>query len=692
MKNKQMNFLDINSITRSWVLFWQKYYVTKIVIITILTIVFLTILYFTFMAKQANVNGLKAALETTTVLYDKDSDKATEVSSRNATFVKIDEISPNIKNGLISIEDRRFYTHNGFDIRGMARGVVGLLTTGHITGGGSTITQQLAKNALLTDKQTLKRKVEELFLSAEIENKYTKDEILEMYLNTVYFGNGEWGIENASQKYFNKSAADVSVEEGALLAGLVQLPSAYNPTAYIEKATTRRNQVLKAELDNAKITKNQYESAINQAIVLNMKETTTAQTKYPFYTDAVLNEAINNYGLSQDDLLTKGYKIYTMMDQNLQTAMETVYNNDNNFPNDMNGEMVQSGGVMMEPKSGGIYALVGGRGEHVFRGFNRATQLRTQVGSTMKPLAVYVPALEEGYETTDHLQDKFTNFNGYKPTNIGGIYQGEIPMYEAVQNSINLPAVWLLKKIGLNTGVKSVERFGLSVAKADENLSLALGGTKTGYSPMTMARAYATFSNQGELPEKGHLIRKIVDASGRIIVDNEETTSKKIISETVSKDMTSMLLDVVKNGTGQGAAVPGYDIAAKTGSTQVDWTTEGTKDQWFVGYTPNVVLSMWMGFDNTDEQHYLQTDSSSGVVSIAGKILSQSLPQMKNESFDIKSAATADQERQKDQTKTDAESSNGVFDSVKDTAGSIGGSIKKGAKKTKDFFSHIFGN
>ncbi|EUJ38353.1 transglycosylase domain-containing protein [Brochothrix campestris] len=681
-------FLNMNNITRKWVLFWQKYYVTKIVIITILTVVFLTILYFTFMAKQANVNGLKAALETTTGLYDKDSDKATEVSSRNATFVKIDKISPNIKNGLISIEDRRFYTHNGFDIRGMARGVVGLLTTGHITGGGSTITQQLAKNALLTDKQTLKRKVEELFLAAEIENKYTKDEILEMYLNTVYFGNGEWGIENASQKYFNKAAKDVSIEEGALLAGLVQLPSSYDPTKYIEKATTRRDQVLKAELENEKITQEQYDTVIKQAIVLNTKETTTAQTKYPFYTDAVLNEAINNYGLSQDDLLTKGYKIYTMMDQNLQTAMETVYNNDYNFPSDMNGEMVQSGGVMMEPKSGGIYALVGGRGEHVFRGFNRATQLRTQVGSTMKPLAVYVPALEEGFETTDQLQDKFTDFNGYKPTNIGGVYQGKMPMYEAVQNSINLPAVWLLKKIGLNTGVKSVERFGLSVAKADENLSLALGGTKTGYSPMTMARAYATFSNEGKLPEKGHLIRKIVDASGRIIVDNEETTSKKIISETVSKDMTSMLLDVVKSGTGQGAGVPGYDIAAKTGSTQVDWTTDGTKDQWFVGYTPNVVLSMWMGFDNTDEEHYLQTDSSSGVVSVAGKILSQSLPQMKNESFDIESAATAEQERQT--TKETEEK--GIFDSVKDTADSVGSGIKKGAQKTKDFFNYFFGN
>lgn len=697
MKNNIAQFYNnyLKPINHRVVLIWQKYYITKVLLIALLLVMFLAILYFTFLAKQANVNGLKAALETTTVIYDKDGDKATEVSSRNAKFVKIDKISPNIKNALVSIEDRRFYQHNGFDVRGMARGVVGLVTTGHITGGGSTLTQQLAKNALLTSKKTVKRKLEELFLAAEIENKYTKDEILEMYLNTVYFGNGEWGIENASQKYFNKPASDVTIEEGAMLAGLVQLPSSYDPTKYIDKATKRRNQVLQAELDNNKISKEQYNSAVKQDIVLNTQEETVTKSSFPYYTDAVLNEAINNYGLSQDDLLTKGYKLYTTMDQNLQIAMESVYDNDLNFPVDMNGEMVQSGGVMMDPKTGGIYALVGGRGEHVFRGFNRATQLRTQVGSTMKPLAVYVPALEEGYKPTDLLKDEYTDFNGYKPTNIGGVYQKNIPMYEAVQNSINVPAVWLLKKIGLNTGVKSVERFGLSLTEADENLSLALGGTKTGYSPVTMARAYATFANQGAQPEKGHLIRKIVDASGRVLVDNEKNSTKQIVSEDVSKDMTSMLLDVVAKGTGKNAAVPGYDIAAKTGSTQVDWTTEGTKDQWFVGYTPNVVLSMWMGFDNTDEEHYMQTDSFRNVSTTAGNILSKSLPNLKKESFDIKSAATIDEEEKREQQEKEDQGSKdtgSIIDSVKETAGSISSGVKEGAKKTKDWVNSLLGN
>lgn len=279
MKNNIAQFYNnyLKPINHRVVLIWQKYYITKVLLIALLLVMFLAILYFTFLAKQANVNGLKAALETTTVIYDKDGDKATEVSSRNAKFVKIDKISPNIKNALVSIEDRRFYEHNGFDIRGMARGVVGLVTTGHITGGGSTLTQQLAKNALLTSKKTVKRKLEELFLAAEIENKYSKDEILEMYLNTVYFGNGEWGIENASQKYFNKPASDVTIEEGALLAGLVQLPSSYDPTKYIDKATKRRNQVLQAELDNNKISKEQYNSAVKQDIVLNTQEETVTK-------------------------------------------------------------------------------------------------------------------------------------------------------------------------------------------------------------------------------------------------------------------------------------------------------------------------------------------------------------------------------------------------------------------------------
>ncbi|EAF7114377.1 penicillin-binding protein 1A [Listeria monocytogenes] len=665
--------------------FWKNKHIGKIFLLAGLVFLLSFIIYLVIVAKSADIDALKKGLESATIIYDKDGDKAGELSSTDATFVSIDKISKNLQNAVVSIEDRKFYEHKGFDLKGIARAGVNLVTSGGISGGGSTITQQLAKNALLTQEQTFTRKAKEIFMAREIEKTYSKDEIMEMYLNRSYFGNGEWGVENASLKYFGKSAADLNIPEAATIAGLLQAPSAYDPYQHIDKATNRRNMVLNAMVETGTISKAEGDKYKATKIVLNDQSKDPLANKYPWYVDAVINEAVNEADITQDEIMQKGYKIYTELDQNYQTSLENVYNNDGLFPSNANdGTLVQSGAVLMDPATGGIRALVGGRGEHVFRGFNRATQMKAQPGSTMKPLAVYTPALQSGYDVDSMLKDEKITYKGnYTPTNVGGVYSGEVPMYKAVANSINAPAVWLLDQIGIDKGVKSVEKFGITVPEKDRTLGLALGGMSKGASPVEMATAYATFANNGAKPES-HIITKIVDPSGNTVYENVPKT-KQIISETVSNEMTSMLLDVINTGTGQSAAVSGHEMAGKTGSTQVPFDdTSGTKDQWFVGYTPNLVGAVWMGYDKTDKEHYLTTTSSAGVSSLAHYVMNSGLQYQKSADFSTKSAAQETAAKKEEEEK-EKNSGSDFWSGVKEKADEAGETIKKGADKVKEF-------
>ena len=626
--------------------FWKKRHLTQILLLLILVFVLGTILYFGWLAYRANVQSLQNGLSQPTVIYDKDGKLATNVSTNRTNGVKIAGLPKYVPNAVVAIEDERFYEHGGFDIRGIARAFFGNLLSGRITGGGSTLTQQLAKNALLSPEQTVKRKAEELFLAVKIEKVYTKDEILQMYLNQVYFGSGAWGIGNASKKYFNKDIKDVTISEAALLAGLLHAPDYLDPYKNYDLAIKRRNVVLAKMKELKMITTAQYNTAINEKIVLHNGGGSFIDRKYPYYVDAVLNEAIYRYGLTQDEILTRGYRIYTEMDQNMQAGLEGIYNKDYLFPSSMGGKLVQSGSVLMDPASGGVRALVGGRGEHVFRGYNRATQLKAQPGSSIKPLAVYTPALEEGYHYSSELVDKPISFGNYKPENYSRTFSGQVPMYKALEESLNIPAVWLLDKIGLDKGLNSLNRYGIPVEKADKNLAIALGGMSKGVSPLQMADAFSTFSNGGSRYDS-HLITKIVGPTGNIIVEHKQEKTK-VTSKAVTDEMTSMLLNVVESGTGRRAYMPGVQIAGKTGSTQLPFGGNGTKDQWMVGYTPNLVGAIWIGFDQTDQQHYLPSSSSTNVVPIFKEMMRSSLPYLPKENFDV--VSINDQLAGKDQT------------------------------------------
>ncbi|MCZ2493261.1 PBP1A family penicillin-binding protein [Dellaglioa carnosa] len=667
--------------------------------ILILAIILGSSAYLTYVAKTTNVRGLKSALQQSTEIFDKDGDKAGSLYSQKGTYVSLEKISPNIQNAVLSSEDRNFYHEHGFSIKGMARAAVSLVKnrlmgSHEISGGGSTITQQLVKNAFLSQEQTYSRKAKEIFISIQTEKVYSKNDILTMYLNNAYFGNGVWGVQDASKKYFGKNASDLTVSESAVIAGMLTSPGAFNPIDHPVAAKQRRNIVLDVMYENKKISGSELSGAKQTAITLNDTYDYQSGYKYPYYFDAIISEAIKNYGLTESDIMNRGYKIYTAMDQTHQEAMQTSFDNSELFPLDADdGTKAQGGSVAINSSTGGVTAIVGGRGKHVFRGYNRATQINRQPGSTLKPIAVYAPALEDGYFYDSELKDKKQSYgsNNYSPNNYDNQYAGKIPMYQALALSKNAPAVWLLNKIGVEKGYDSVKKFGIPVKNSDKNLDLALGGLTTGVSPYEMASAYTAFANGG-VQKKAHFITKIVDASGKTVVNNSDDGETKVMSSKIAKSMTSMMMGVFESGgTGESAAPSGYTIAGKTGSTEAKkGSTNGTKDQWVVGYTPDVTVATWVGFDTTDDTHYLKNLSGDIVNSLFKSEMTGILPNTAKTSFSTKSA---NELANKTTSNDDGESILGSVEKQTDEIkNKLSDTAKKAQKWLSDGFKGMFGN
>ncbi|WP_268912934.1 PBP1A family penicillin-binding protein [Lentilactobacillus sp. SPB1-3] len=672
----------------------KKFHLLKWMTVVVLMLILCLSSYLTYMAKTAHVDNLESSLSKTTEIFDVNNKKAGELYAQKGTYVNLNRISSNIPKAVLSTEDRNFYHEYGFSVKGMARAVLLLIKNkilgrDYISGGGSTLTQQLVKNAYLSQEQTFTRKLKELFLSIQVENDYTKHQILTMYLNNAYFGNGVWGVQDASQKYFGKNASQLNPADSAVLAGMLTSPSAFNPIDHPVAARDRRNVVLQLMVENKKITQSQANYYKSTPIELNDTYVRKDGYKYPYYFDSVIDEAIDKYGLTESEIMNKGYRIYTNLNQNQQAAMQQNFDNNLLFPaNAADGIQVQAASVAVSPTTGGVSAVVGGRGQHVFRGFNRANQIKRQPGSTMKPLAVYTPALQAGYKYDSSLVDKKKSYgsNHYTPKNYDNQYQGSVPMYEALAQSMNAPAVWLLNQIGVNKGYDSVKNFNIPVTKNDKNLALALGGLSTGVSPQQMAGAYTAFANGGKVM-KPFYIRKIVDSTGKVIVDNTQTQSgRQIMSSGIAKEMTSMMLGVFNNGTGVDAKPYGYSVAGKTGSTEADNTgsSDATKDKWIIGYTPDLVVATWEGFDSTNSTHHLENLSGTGVGALFRNEMQTMLPYTKNSSFDTEDASTLAKEKNNN-------SNNSVWNTIQDKANQVGSALEDKAKDLIDGAKSLFG-
>ena len=660
--------------------FWRRYHLTKIFLLIGLTFSLVVGGYLFYIAKTTNVADLQNALKATTIIYDKDGNQAGSLTGQKGTYVELDAISENLQNAVVATEDRSFYKNSGINY---GRFFLAILTAGR-SGGGSTITQQLAKNAYLSQDQTVERKAKEFFLALEINKKYSKKEILTMYLNNAYFGNGVWGIEDASKKYFGVSASELTLDQSAVLAGMLKGPEIYNPLYSVENATNRRNTVLQnmvaaGYIDQA--TADQSAAADIHGQLIDAYEGKSEDYRYPSYFDAVINEAVNEYGLTEEDIIKNGYRIYTEMDQNYQASMQVIYDNVDLFPVAEDGTRAESGSVALDPKTGGVRAIVGrvASDQDVgFRSYNYATQSARSPGSTIKPLVVYSPAVANGWSTNKELDNTTKVYGSYTVDNYGGI-QGSptVPMYQALAESLNLPAVATANELGLNTVFDYGTKFGLNMDKVDRSLGVALGSGVT-TNPLQMAQAYGTFANDGVMND-AHLITKIENASGQVVKSHSQK-SKRVLSSSANKKMTNMMLGTFTNGTGVNAAPYGYTMAGKTGTTETDFNPDLSGDQWVIGYTPDVVISQWLGFPKTDETHYLTGTSAETASVIFRNVANSVLPYTEGTSFDNEEnsyqengIAPVGQETETESPEEDK----GFFDTVKERAAGIVDDAKK---------------
>lgn len=511
----------------------------------------------------------------------------TTASAENRLPVNLDKVPSNLQNAFIAAEDVRFYQHSGIDPRGILRAVWTNITNQGVAEGGSTITQQLAKNALLTQERTLKRKIQEAFLALQLERQYSKKEILEMYLNQIYFGQGAYGVESAALVYFDKHVDKLSLAECAMLAGLPKSPNYYSPFNNLKAAKERQEIVLDQMVKYNLISPSEAQKAKDEKIVL-----ATSQKKrtgvLDYFIDYVTQQLVDKYGA--DAVYKEGLKVYTTIDMDMQLAAEKAIDELPTFYTDSNKlKQPQGALVAVEPSTGHIKAMVGGRGNDQF---NRAVLAERQPGSAFKPF-VYLAAIESGLTPASVIDDKAINFNGWEPMNYDRSFHGKVSLRTALVNSYNVPVVMLAQQVTPDKVLYYAQQMGISTlvlsgSVNDKNLAMALGGLTRGVTPLEMASAYAVLANQGVHVEPT-AITKVVDRNGKTLY-NSSPNQRAVVNAKSAYVLVDMMQDVLTRGTGTGAYF-GRPAAGKTG------TTSEYKDAWFVGFTPDISAAVWVGND-----------------------------------------------------------------------------------------------
>ena len=548
-----------------------------------------------------------SALAQTSSLYDMNGELMSELrGSENRIIVSLDEIPLHTRQAFIAAEDLRFYDHRGIDVYRILGALRSNLKSGSLAEGASTITQQLAKLTHLSAEKTIRRKLEEINLAFQIEKVYNKDEILAMYLNTVYFGRGAYGIQAAAQAYFGVDAEDLTLNQSASLAAIIKAPSIYAPHISPSNNRSRRQYILSVMAENGFISQEEKQAALDESIWVLAQE--AEKQLYSWYIDEALRESAELLGLSADEVIQGGFKIYTAYDARLQSIADEVYADSSFFPAAASdGTPIQSAMAVVDTNNGAVLAMIGGRDYTVRRGLNRATQMRRQPGSALKPLAVYGPALELGYTTASVLLDEKTSFGGYTPRNAGDRYYGLVTMRTAIRNSLNTTAVRLLEEIGLDASIQYLNKMGIPTRNSDRNLSLALGSMTYGVTPVELAAAYVPYANGG-IYHQPYCVERIETVDGSNVYERKDS-GKQVLSAQNAFLMTSLLQSVVSSGTGTRMLAANTPIAGKTGTVSM---TGGNRDIWMTAYTPEISVAVWMGYDQTDAKHKISNGITGG--------------------------------------------------------------------------------
>lgn len=568
------------------------------------------------LVRQSDVDTFKA--NQTSIVYASDGSViSTLKGEKDSYYVSIEEMPVDAVTAIVSIEDKKFFRHHGIDYRALLRAVKAMVQNGEVKQGGSTITMQLARNIFLSQEKTWQRKVEEMYIATELENKYSKDQILEFYLNNIYFGNGYYGIQSAARGYFDRDVESLSLSQIAFLCAIPNNPTLYDPVTNKDNTVSRRDRILKNMLDDGKISQMDYAQAVAEQITLNRPQALAKNDYVETYTYYCATRALMEqqgfvfhedfktdeeqqayedtysalYSECQKKLYTGGYRIYTSIDLSMQDGLQQSVNDTLSGYTGVNDEGVyelQASAVCIDNDNGYVRAIVGGRSQE-FPGYtlNRAYQSFRQPGSAIKPLTVYTPSFEQNY-TPDSIVTDEPIEDG--PRNANGTYLGEITVRTAVEKSVNTIAWKLYDQLTPDKGLSYLKAMNFSrISPSDYRLATALGGFTNGVSALEMASGFATIENDGYYRTPTCIV-KIEDGNGTVLY-NSGQNPVLIYKKNAARMMTDVLKGVITNGTGKGLDLGDMPCAGKTG------TTNDQKDGWFVGYTRYYTTSVWVGYD-----------------------------------------------------------------------------------------------
>lgn len=517
-------------------------------------------------------------IENAIMVFDSNGNQITKPKQ---SFIKLSKLASHTKDAFISAEDKRFYSHKGLDFVRMGKAVLSNLKSGSFSQGASTISQQLIKNTQLSNEKTLTRKLKEMKLTKELEKIYSKNEILEMYLNNIYFGNGCYGIESASQYYFSKSADNLSLSESALLAATINAPTIFNPKENPENNKVRRNLILKLMQNNGKISEIDCKNAQNEEILLNLQNLNNNNFLY----NQVINEAENLLNLSREQLYHNNYKIYTNLDSNLTSKINSAIKN--NYP--VLPKTINISSIVIDNYSNKIISITGS---------NSSFTTKVQPGSTIKPILVFAPAIEKGQiSPATKILDEPVNFSGYSPKNSNECFHGFVSVRESLKNSYNVPAVKILNELGISEAQNFAKKLGIDFSENDNNLAIALGGFTEGITTKSIADAYTAFANNGNF-KVSSIITKITK-NGNIIY-RSDNKKEKVMKDSTAYLITDMLLDTSKTGTAKRLKDFDFQIASKTGTVGYS-NSKLNKDCFNVSYTTKHTILTHISGENMPE-------------------------------------------------------------------------------------------
>lgn len=576
------------------------------IIITLILFILGSLFFIIFINDIMGISSVKfdkeklIAVNQEIVVYNDDNVELKNTIS-NKSIVEIEDVPNHVINAFISIEDKDFFKHNGLNYKRIAKAMFNNLKSFSFKEGASTISQQLIKNTHLTNEKTIKRKVKEMLLTKKLEKEFSKKDILETYLNVIYFGENSYGIERAALTYFGKETKDLTLWEGATLAGIIKSPYTYSPVYNPENCLKRRNLVLSEMLRDKKISQAQYDEAVNMPLeIVDRKQ---EQGVNNLYVKACINEAEQILNLSEKDIMLSGIKIYSYLDDEVQKQLYDIANNENNYHTNSYGNTNDSLLIMIDNET---YAVLGyaGKSDYDLTNFVR------QPGSTIKPILVYAPALEKGLVSPDTLiLDEEINYGGYSPKNVGGKYYGYVSVEESICDSLNVPAVKTLDYVGIENAKQFAKKAGIKFDENDNGLALALGGFTNGVTLKELTNSFLPFVNDGNF-SKANFVRKIVDINGKTLYEHKPK-EEKIMGEDTAYLMTNMLKEACKTGTSMKLKNLDFDVAGKTGTVAITGTNNNT-DAYSVAYTTKHTMGVWIGNYSNATKYVLEGKNNGG--------------------------------------------------------------------------------